>query len=142
MIDPPAEIRPPVAQSAGQPSVAGAPGASSAALEFALGAARLMRDSRVEDVVVIDLRGRSSLADFFVVGTGTSQRQMSAVLEHVARLARERGERPLNVSDSSSGTWLLADYVDVVVHLFDAEHRAYYDLDGLWGEAPRILVPD
>jgi len=108
------------------------------ARQFAVDAARVAADNRVEDVVVLDLRGVSSLADYFVLGTGTSDRQMHAVLEHIQRHARAVGRKVFKLSDPRSGSWILADYVDVVVHLFDAEHRAFYDLDGLWGDAPRV----
>ncbi len=105
---------------------------------FALEAARIASEYRTLDVVVLDLRGLSSLADYFVIGTGTSDRQMHAVLDRLQEHARTLGRRPLNVANSRSASWILADYVDVVIHLFDAEHRAYYDLDGLWGDAPRV----
>lgn len=109
------------------------------ARDFAVAAARLAHDDRIEDIVIVDLRGLSSVADYFVLGTGTSERQMSAMIEHLRLFAKELGRRPLGMSDSHSGTWLLADYVDVVVHLFDKQHRTYYDLDGLWGDAPRVV---
>jgi ribosome-associated protein len=108
------------------------------ALRFAAEAARIARDNRTEDVVVLDLRGLSSIADFFVIGTGTSDRQMHAVLDLLEQHARTRGRRALHVADARSASWILADYVDVVIHLFDGEHRSYYDLDGLWGDAPRV----
>lgn len=105
---------------------------------FALDAARIAADNRTEDIAVLDLRGISSLADYFVIGTGTSDRQMHAVLFHVKQHAKSIGRSPFRVADTQSSSWILADYVDVVVHLFDADHREYYDLDGLWGDAPRI----
>lgn len=105
---------------------------------FASAAARVLADNRSENIVVIDLHGLSSLADFFVIGTGTSDRQMHAALSHVGDYARTVGRKAFKTADSSSGQWLLADYVDVVIHLFDESHREYYDLDGLWGDAPRI----
>jgi ribosome-associated protein len=105
---------------------------------FALGAARVAADHKTESVVVLDLRGLSTLADFFVIGTGTSARQMHAALDHIAEYARTVGRRCFRLSDSSDATWILADYVDVVIHLFDQEHRDYYDLDGLWGDAPLV----
>ena len=123
--------------SASQATAATRPEAQKEAMEFAISAARTLADNRATDVVAIDLRGRSSLADFFVIGTGTSDRQMSAALARVEEFARTINRRTYKTSDHG-GTWSLADYVDVVVHLFDAEHREYYDLDGLWGEAPRI----
>ena len=87
---------------------------------------------------MLDLRGLSSLTDFFVIGTGTSDRQMHAVLDHIAEHARTVERRQFNVANTRATTWVLADYVDVVVHLFDADHREFYDLDGLWGDAPRV----
>lgn len=107
-------------------------------LQFALEAARLAADHRTAEVVVLDLRGLSGVADFFVIGTGTSERQMRAALEYVAEYARGVGRKPLKRADVGSTTWVLADYVDVVIHLFDEKHRAYYDLEGLWGDAPRV----
>lgn len=105
---------------------------------FAIEAARLATEFRCEDVAVIDLRGLSSVADYFVLGTGTSDRQMHAVLGHLEELAKRQGRRPYNVSNPREASWILVDYVDVMVHLFDASHRTYYDLDGLWGDAPRV----
>jgi len=108
------------------------------ARNFAIELARLAASNRTGDVVVVDLRGLSGLADFFVIGTGTSDRQMHAVLGKIEEFALARGRKPYKLSDPKSASWILADYVDVIVHLFDAEHRAYYDLDGLWGDAPRV----
>ena len=106
--------------------------------EFAIAVARVVAEMKTTDVQVLDLRGLSSLADFFVIGTGTSDRQMHAVLGKVEERARQMDRRPFKVSDSQSASWILADYVDVIVHLFDRKHRDYYDLDGLWGDAPRL----
>jgi ribosome-associated protein len=111
-------------------------------LRFAVDAARIADDNRTEEITVLDLRGISSLADYFVLGTGTSDRQMHAVLYHLKQYAKTVERAPFRVADSQSSRWILADYVDVVVHLFDAEHREYYDLDGLWGDAPRIAWRD
>lgn len=108
------------------------------ARRFATAAARIAAENKAQDVAVLDLRGLSTLADFFVICTGTSDRQMHAVLERIEAHAQTLGRRVYRVADARSGSWLLADYIDVVVHIFDAEHRAYYDLDGLWGDAPRV----
>jgi ribosome-associated protein len=105
---------------------------------FAIAAARIAAENRAEDVAVLDLRGLSSFADFFVVGTGTSDRQMHAALDFIADHARTLGRTPFRVANSREAYWILADYVDVVIHLFDAEHREYYDLESLWGDAPRV----
>ncbi len=108
------------------------------AREFACAAARVAAENRCEDLRVLDLRGLSGLTDYFVVGTGTSDRQMHAVLERIAEYARSIQRRVHKVADTKSATWILADYVDVMIHIFDAQHRAHYDLDGLWGDAPRV----
>ena len=106
--------------------------------EFAIDVARLAADNRTEDVKVLDLRGLSNLTDFFVLGTGTSSRQMHAVVDLIRQHAKSLDRAPFGIADTRSATWILADYIDVVVHLFDAEHREYYDLDGLWGDAPQV----
>lgn len=108
------------------------------AIEFARDVARIAAAHKTEDVAVLDLRGLSGLTDFFVIGTGTSDRQMGAVVDHIAAHAKARDRRAFNVTNTREATWVLADYVDVVIHLFDAERREYYDLDGLWGDAPRV----
>lgn len=110
------------------------------ARDFALAAARIAGDNKIEAVTVLDLRGLSNLADYFVVGTGTSSRQMHAVLDDLAEYAATVGRAPFNVADATDASWVLADYVDIVIHLFDEEHRNYYDLDGLWGDAPRVAM--
>lgn len=107
-------------------------------LEFAKEVARLADSDRAEEVVVLDLRGISPVADFFVIATGSSDRQMRAIADHVNEYARRVGQSRYGISGYDSPSWLLADYVDVVVHLFDPAHRKYYDLELLWGDAPRV----
>lgn len=128
----------PVAPVKGNAAAAGAKPEPMDAQPFAIEAARLAADSRCTDVVVIDLRGISSVADFFVIGTGTSDRQMRAVLDVIDRKAREVGRRAYRTAKPNDDTWLLSDYVDVMVHVFGPTWRGYYDLDGLWGDAPRV----
>lgn len=113
-----------------QPSVNG--------LDFAVQLARLAADNRAEDVIVLDLRSLSAIADFFVIATGTSDRQMRAIADQAEEYGRSVGQRIYGRSGYENATWLLVDYVDVVLHLFDAERRAYYDLELLWGDAPRV----
>lgn len=108
------------------------------ARRFAIEAARVAADTRCENVVVLELRGLSSVTDYFVIATGTSDRQMSATLDRIGDFAKTTVRKPFRTADSPSATWMLADYVDVVVHVFDARARDYYDLDGLWGDAPRV----
>ena len=106
--------------------------------QFAIEAARIAEDNHIEDLVVLDLRGISSIADFFVIGTGTSQRQMLATVDDIEAYGRKVSQKPYGYSGRDSDGWVLADYVDVVVHIFSRERRRYYDLELLWGDAPRV----
>ncbi len=109
-----------------------------AAEQFAVELARAAHDNKCEDVTVMDLRGRSSVTDFFVICTGTSDRQIRSTADELQDFARKLEEKPFNVSGYEHATWILIDFVDVVVHIFTAEQRYYYDLELLWGDAPRL----
>lgn len=107
-------------------------------LEFAKAAAQTAYDHRGEDIIILDLRGISSVTDFFVIATGTSDRQIRAIADRIEEYAKRVEQQLYGTSGYASATWLLADYIDVVIHLFDEKHRHYYDLELLWGDAPRI----
>lgn len=106
--------------------------------QLAIDLARVASDHKAENVVVLDVRGLTSIADFLVIGTGTSDRQMHTVAERVEEYARRVGERPYGVSGQGSDAWVLVDFVDVVVHVFSREARDYYELDLLWGDARHL----
>lgn len=99
-------------------------------------------DDKAENVVTIDLGGRSSIADWIVIANGRSQRHVSAIAEHLARRLKEAGYGTRPVDGMESGDWVLVDAGDVIVHIFRPEVRAYYDLEGMWsvGEPARIAV--
>ncbi len=108
------------------------------AKRFSIDAASLMSELKCSDVVVIDLEGRSEVCDFVVIGSGTSQRQMRSVGEAVGAMGKKQGS-PAWRSDADSGaSWIVFDFVDVVVHLFEPGQRAFYDLEGIWPDAPRV----
>jgi ribosome-associated protein len=107
-------------------------------LAFAMEAARLVRDDNCDDVVLLDVRKTSHVSDYIVVASGSSDRQMRSVLEHVEKLGAERGFKAFRTSRDDRATWLLADFVDVVVHLFEPTTRSHYDIEMLWGDAPRV----
>ena len=111
----------------------------SVSLENALAAARSADELRGKDIVVLDLTPLTSIVDFFVIVTATSNRQMHAIADEVNRLLkRERGNARLNVEGyRTEGNWLLTDYGDVVVHIFTESGRALYDLEQLWADAKR-----
>lgn len=105
---------------------------------FAIEAARLMADLKCEDVVVMDVRELSQVTKYVVVGTGTSERQLRSVAKSVMELGEEHGHEPFRSNLERSTTWAIVDFVDCTVHLFEANARAFYDLESLWGEAPRV----
>lgn len=106
--------------------------------KFVIEAARLLSDDKCEDVVVLDVRKLSQVTDFVIIGSGTSDRQMRSVLKHVEELGDQLGYKAFRVSADERAVWLLADFVHVVVHLFEPNTRAHYDLEMLWGDAPRL----
>ena len=109
-----------------------------AARQFACGAARLLADSRCEQTVVIDVRGISSVTDFLVIATGTSDRQIRSVGQDLKDLGRLEQHTPLSIHGLEGGRWAVVDFADVVVHLFEDETRGYYDLESLWGDGQRV----
>lgn len=109
-----------------------------AAPQFAIEIARIAHDYKCEDVVVLDLRGLSPVMDLTVITTGTSDRQMRAVVDEIRRYARRWGQDAYGLAGYDTATWIVIDYVDVVFHVFARSHREYYDLELLWGDAPRI----
>lgn len=87
---------------------------------------------------MLDLRKITPLADFFVLATGTSRRQIHTIAEEIDRAMNEQGEQKLGIEGYRESRWVLLDYGDIVVHIFDDEARRYYDLENLWGDAPRV----
>jgi ribosome-associated protein len=86
----------------------------------------------------LDVRGRSQVCEYMVVANGTSDRQMRSVADSLKQLGAELGMDRWKRDRDSGGTWIVADFVDVVVHLFEPGQRAWYDLDGLWADAERV----
>jgi ribosome-associated protein len=102
-----------------------------------------MADKRAKDVTVIDLREVSSMADFFVIGTGESDLQVKAIANGIMDQIEEGcGEQPWKREGMEHLQWVVLDYVDVVVHIFLPEKREHYRIDRLWGEADSEIVPE
>ena len=106
--------------------------------QLAILAAQIAHDNRADDVVIFDLRDLSPVTDYFVICSGTSDRQMRAVFDDLREQGRKAGWSVFGSAGYESATWMLVDFVDVVVHVFAPEYRRYYDLELLWGDAPRI----
>jgi ribosome-associated protein len=109
-----------------------------AALERACLCARVAADNKASDVLVLDMRGITPLYDFFVLASGASRRQNHTIAEEVDAAMHAEGDRRLAIEGYEAGKWILQDYGDVVVHVFDPETRNYFSLEDLWADAPRL----
>ena len=112
-----------------------------ASKQFALDAAKLASNTRCHNVAVLDVRGISPVCDYFVLASGTSARQMRTVADQIVELAEKQNNSAAHTDGYEGESWILIDFVDVIVHLFSDEARAYYDLDNLWGDAKRVEIP-
>ena len=93
-------------------------------------------------LVVLDVGKLTSIADFFIICSGRSNRQVTAIAEHIQTTLKEQGIRPLSVEGTKGGHWVLMDYGHVIIHIFFDSVRNFYDLEGLWADARRIKTPD
>ncbi|HZU34762.1 MAG TPA: ribosome silencing factor [Gemmataceae bacterium] len=108
------------------------------AVEHASLCARVAADNKARDVLVLDMRGITPLYDYFVLATGSSRRQLHTIAEEVDATMRGLGERRLGIEGYEASKWVIQDYGDIVVHLFDPDSRSYYALEELWADAPRL----
>jgi len=108
-------------------------------LELARRVAALAQDKLAEDVVILDMRSECTFTDYFVIATGRNQRQTAAIWDEVHEKLKQEGRYiPRAVDGVREGTWILADYLDVVLHVFTPEARGYYQLEELWGDLPAV----
>lgn len=109
--------------------------------ELALSCAELALDKKALDPTILEVAGLSSLTDYIVIVSGTSDRHVQAVAENVrVELKQRHSIRPLAVEGMDEGRWVLLDYGEVMVHVFQPEVRRFYDLEGLWSEAEELPV--
>ena len=111
---------------------------SLSSLERACLCARVAAENKARDIVVLDMRGLTPLYDFFVLASGTSRRQIHTIAEEIDAGLREQGDERLSIEGYEASKWVVQDYGDVVVHVFDPSTREYYGLEDLWADAPRI----
>jgi ribosome-associated protein len=95
-------------------------------------------DNKARDVTVLDMRGLTPLYDFFVLATGNSRRQVHTITEEVDAAMHGQGDERLSVEGYSASKWVVQDYGDVVVHVFDPATREYFAIEDLWADAPRV----
>jgi len=96
----------------------------------------VLDDAKGEDIQHIDLRGRSSFADFMIIATGNTTRQVKAMADRLVQRAKSKGVKPLGVEGDREAEWVLVDLADVVVHLMTPQTRAFYNLEKLWSAPP------
>jgi ribosome-associated protein len=96
------------------------------------------QDKKAEDIIVLDLRDISSFTDFFVIVTGNSTRQNTAIYESIEQELKKGRLMPIGVEGRNLAEWILIDYGSFVVHVFSKQARGYYSLEKLWGDAPRL----
>ncbi len=136
----PASKPAPSTAAAAAPAAPAAPPRPDEARPTALAIAQAGLDKKAEDVTVLDVRGLTSYADYFVVLTAESDRQAGAIADHIEQTMKAKGVTKVGVEGYESGRWVLVDYGDVVAHVMNRESRGFYDLEGLWADAPRFTV--
>ena len=108
-------------------------------LELARRIAALAQEKLAEDVVILDMRSECTFTDYFVIATGRNARQTAAIWDEVHEKLKQEGRHvPRTVDGVREGTWILADYLDVVLHVFTPESREFYKLEELWGDLPAV----
>ena len=112
------------------------------AKELAQHAAKLAQTKKAKDIVVLDLNGLSDVTNYFVVCTGESDTQVKAIADAIDDGTREKNSKVWRKEGFDNLQWVLLDYVDVVVHVFQPKTREYYDIERLWGDAPLERIED
>jgi ribosome-associated protein len=98
-------------------------------------------NKKAENIVILDVRDLSSVTDYFVIASGTSEPHLRAIVEEITGELREKHDlRPLRKDGSMQGAWVVLDFFDVIVHVMRTDARERYDLEGLWGDAARVKV--
>ena len=108
------------------------------ARELALVAANAAADKKASDVIVLDVSDQLVITDCFVIASAPNERQVGAIVDNVEEKMRDAGTKPVRREGAREGRWVLLDFVDIVVHVQHAEERAFYALERLWKDCPRI----
>lgn len=108
--------------------------------KFAYFISELILQKKGTNIKVLDLRKVTGITDFFVISSASSDVQIKAISDHIIKEAKKKGEKVWHNEGTMSLNWVLLDFVDVVVHIFNEETRRFYNLEGLWGDAPVTIV--
>lgn len=109
--------------------------------DLALRIAEAAEDRRALDVEILDMRGLMNICDFFVICSGRSRLHVDAIAQEIDEKLSKLGIEPRHVEGIPDSSWVILDYLDVVVHVFEPDARQFYNLEGLWHDAPRVEVP-
>ena len=111
------------------------------ARDMAKKAVAMLEDRKAVDVKVINIEKVSSLADYFIIASGTNRNQVQAMADNVQEALEKEGVRPKNIEGYQTANWILMDYGDIVIHLFDEENRLFYDIERIWRDGtPENLI--
>lgn len=102
----------------------------------------ILNERKAVDPVLIEVTGITSIADYFIIASGSSTRQVQAITRHLEKRMREAGIKPLGIEGEQNAQWVLMDYGDIIIHIFYEDVRKFYDLEGLWVDAPRLEAKD
>ena len=107
--------------------------------EIAILCARIADAKKAEDILIFDVRSLTFITDFFVICNGSNKRQLQSIASEIESKLHNHGIHGIGIEGYTNGRWILMDYGGVVLHLFDREMRHFYDLELLWGDAPKLL---
>ena len=110
--------------------------------EMALMAVNAMEDKKANDIKIIDIEKISTLADYFIIASGTNRNQVQAMADEVEEKLGRAGVEPKHIEGYASANWILMDYGDIVIHIFDEENRLFYDLERIWRDGKNIEKAD
>jgi ribosome-associated protein len=122
--------------------VPGKPPDAEESRQAAVAAARAAAAKQAEHITILDVHGLIVITDYFVICSGATERQVRTIVEEIEKALRDLGRKPVRREGESERRWVLLDYVDLVVHVFTEQEREYYDLERLWGDAPRSAWED
>ncbi len=111
-------------------------------MEIVTSAVAVLDEKMARDIQVLQIEELTTLADYFIICTGTSNTHIRTLTEHVEHVLEEKGVRPHHSEGHGSGTWVLMDYLSVVVHVFTEDARKFYQLDRVWADAKPINLDD
>ena len=101
---------------------------------------KAVQGKKAFDIVALDVRKLTSYSDAIIIASGNSNRQVTAIAEFIKKELKDKGIRPYGIEGLKEGTWVLLDYVEVIIHVFYEEMRQFYDLEGFWADARRIEI--